>query len=141
MSSRIKTAIGPHRTCYPEAQPGLFPGGDLWRYAPARGMQGEPLCDLMMLLPAIKHERALRVLVQAQLQSVLEGFGDKVFFANLNIRLGILWVTVKSEPGLCGEVVDAIRSRIEGARTVCNYVQGPQKLRLTWREKVQRLLT
>ena len=141
MNSRSKTAIAHRRSNSPEVRPGLSPGQKLWRYAPARDAQGESLCDLMMLLPGLKQDRSLHIVVMAQLQSVLEGFGDKVFFADLNIRLGILWVTVKSEPGLCGEVVGAIRDRIEGARAICNYVDGPQKLRLSWKQKVKRLLT
>ena len=99
------------------------------------------MSDLMMLLPGIRKERTLSILIREQLQFVLEDFGEKVFFADLNIRLGVLWVTVSAEPGLCSEVADAIRARIEGARVVCSYVEGPQPAQLPWMARVRRLLT
>ena len=94
----------------------------------------------MLLLPVLQGNRHLSILIRQQLQEVLEGFGDRIAFADLNLRLGILWVTVESEPGLCGEVADAIMTRIEGARTVCHYIQGKQPERLAWKAKLKRLL-
>lgn len=119
----------------------ISPGGDLWRYLPMKDANDRPPCDLMMLLPGLKQERTLSVIIRHQLQEVLEGFGDRILFADLNVRLGIFWVTVTSEPGLCGEVADAIRGRIESARVVGNYIQCPQALKLPWMERVKRLLT
>ena len=86
----------------------LSPGGDLWRYAPVKDANNRSLCDLMMLLPGIKREPELQVLIQHQLQEILTDFGDRVLFSDLNLRLGILWVTVTPEPGLCGEIADGI---------------------------------
>jgi hypothetical protein len=94
----------------------------------------------MMLLPGKGMDASLRFLIRRQLQQVLEGFGDKVLFAELNHRLGILWVTVASEPGLCGDVVDAIRARIKGAKVVGNYVKKPPADRLPWTARVRRLI-
>ncbi len=81
------------------------------------------------------------ILIRQQLQEVLVGFGERIQFADLNLRLGILWVTVVSEPGLCGEVADAIRARIEGARILCNYIQTKQPEKLTWTTRFKRLLS
>jgi len=117
----------------------LYPGGDLWRYAPARDLHGRSLSDLMLLLPGLPGNRHLSILVRQQIQEVLEGFGERIQFADLNLRLGILWVTVDSEPGLCGEVADAIRARIEGARVVCSYMQSRQPERLAWMKRFKRL--
>jgi hypothetical protein len=122
-----------------EASARLSPGGDLWRYAPARDVQGRALSDLMLLLPGVQDKRELSFMIRQQLQDVLEGFGERVQFADLNLRLGILWVTVESEPGLCGDVVDAIRGRIEGARAVCHYMQSKRPERLAWRTRFKRL--
>ena len=117
------------------------PGGELWRYAPSADKEGKPLSDLMMLIPGKGLDESLRLLIRHQLQEVLQGFGDKVYFAELNHRLGILWVTVASEPGLCGDVVDAIRVRITGAKVVGNYVKKPPADRLPWTSRVKRLIT
>jgi hypothetical protein len=116
------------------------PGGDLWRYAPARDHKGQALSDLMMLLPVSQDNRHLSILIRQQLQAVLEDFGERIEFADLNLRLGILWVTVVSEPGLCGEVADAIKARIIGSRTVCNYMQSKQPVKIAWSAKFRRLL-
>ena len=140
MTEQTKTLIK-HRGCNVlQASAKFSPAGDLWRYAPARDRKGRALSDLMMLLPGLPGNRNLSIVISQQLQEVLEGFGDRIQFADLNLRLGILWVTVVSEPGLCGEVVDAIKARIEGARAVCNYMQSKQPLRLVWMDKFKRLL-
>lgn len=118
----------------------MSPGGDLWRYAPVRDSRGRALSDLMMLLPGLQQDRTLQILIRQQLQEVLEGFGECIQFADLNLRLGILWVTVASEPGLCGEVADAIRARIESARVLCNYLHNKQSEKLPWTTRVKRLL-
>lgn len=130
------------RTCDSLKKPDkLFPGGDLWRYAPVRDAQGRALCDLMMLIPGLKKGQNLPIIIRHQLQDVLESFGDQVMFADLNIRLGILWISVTPEPGLCAEVADAIHARIEGARLVGNYVRRPEPKKIPWRTRVIRLLT
>jgi hypothetical protein len=131
-----------HRSCDAlQVSAELSPGGDLWRYAPARDPQGQALSDLMMLLPMFPANRHRSIVIQQQVQAVLEGFGDRIAFADLNLRLGILWVTVVSEPGLCGEVADALKARIAGARTVCNYMQGKPSERITWMTRFKRLLS
>jgi hypothetical protein len=122
-----------------EASASLSPGGDLWRYAPSRDLEGRALSDLMLLLPGLQHNRDLSIIIRQQLQEVLEGFGDRIQFADLNLRLGVLWVTVVSQPGLCGDVADAIRERIEGARVVCNYMQSKAPERLAWKTRFKRL--
>jgi len=120
--------------------PERLPGGDLWRYAPVRDGEGRNLCDLMMLIPGLKQGRHLPLLLCQQLQEVLVGFDDRVCFAEVNERLGIVWVTVAPEPGLCGLVADAIRARIDGARVVGNYARPPAARRLPWMTRVRRLL-
>ena len=123
-----------------EAPAGLSPGGDLWRYAPTADTQGRALSDLMLLLPGLQQGRSVSILVRQQVQEVLQSFGERIHFANLNLRLGILWVTVVSEPGLCGEVADAITTRIVGARVVGNYLARQPAAKLPWRARVKRLL-
>ena len=130
------------RNCHAFADPEkLSPGGDLWRHAPVKDADGRLTSDLMILFPGLQQEHNLRIMIRQQLQEVLQGFGDQVIFADFNIRLGVLWVTVTSEPGLCSEVAQAIHARIEGARIVGNYIKCPEPARLAWMAKVKRLLT
>ena len=112
----------------------------LWRYVPVKDSKNQAYCDVMLLLPGIKKNRDLQVMIRQQLQETLEAFGDQVLFADLNLRLGIVWVTVVPEPGLCSDVADAIRQRVEGARIVGNYIKPAKPARLSWAKKFKCLL-
>jgi hypothetical protein len=117
----------------------LAPGGDLWRHAPARDAAGRPVSDLMMLLPGIRRGGAPATFVREQLRFVLQDFGDRVLFADLNLRLGVLWVSVRGEAGLNREVIEAIRARIAGARVVGHYPGTLVARKLPWWTRVKRL--
>lgn len=122
-------------------QPKLTPGGDLWRYAPVRDAAGRPVGDLMMLLPGLRGGGGrTAMLICEQLQLVLQEFGDRVLFAELNVRLGVLWVSVRGEAGLSAEVAAAIRARITAARVVGHYAGRPPGRKLPWTVRVKRLL-
>ncbi len=116
-----------HHERLPEAPQALEPAAPLWRHAPARDAAGKPLCDCMLLVPALRAGGLPRVLASAQLHAVLTEFGDRVVFADLNLRLGLLWVTVQSQAGLSAEVAGAIQQRLPGARLVGSYLQRPRR--------------
>ena len=120
-------------------QPELAPGGDLWRHAPTRDATGRPVSDLMMLLPGLRRGGGPATLVREQLQLVLQGFGDRVLFADLNLRLGVLWVSVRGEAGLNAQVIEAIRARIAGARVVGHYAGPLPARKLPWGTRVKRI--
>lgn len=119
----------------------VSPADALWRYAPSRDENHSPTSDLMMLLPGLKSaSNQVRDVIQNQLQDVLESFDDRILFADLNLRLGILWVTVRSEVGLCAEVINAIRNRIEDARSVSHYISRPDNQLLNWKSYIPKRL-
>jgi hypothetical protein len=77
-----------------------------------------------MLIPGLKHDSELQFArVKALLESVVKEFGDKVVFADINLKLNVVWVTVLPEPGLCYEVALAIRERIPEAVMVGNQIK------------------
>jgi hypothetical protein len=83
------------------------------------------LADLMMLIPGLKrYSEAQLIRVQILLESVVREFGDKVVFADINLKLNVVWVTVLPEPGLCREVALAIRDRIPEALMVGNQLKS-----------------
>ena len=124
----------------PSASPPFQPGAPLWRHAPARDREGSPLSDVLLLVPGLRQGGAIRDLVAAQLQAALGEFDDRVVFANLNLALGLAWVTVSAEPGLPGEVAEAIRRRVPDARLVSGQLQRPRTLQLGWAARVRALL-
>jgi hypothetical protein len=132
-------APAPFRHTPPAAADGLLPASPLWRHAPARDAAGKPFCDLLLMVPALRGEPAARTLVVAQLQAALEHFGDRVVFADLNLRLGLAWITVSPEPGLTAEVVEAVRRRLPAVRVVGDYLPRPRSRWLAWAQRVRAL--
>ena len=68
--------------------------------------------------------------VSAQLAAILTGFGDRVLFAELNLKLGLLWVSVAPEPGLCHEVAQTVRAHLPETRVIGSWMEGPRRKRL-----------
>jgi hypothetical protein len=111
--------------------PGFEPGAPLHQRAPRRDAEGRPVSDLMLLFPALK--KGLQPVVDrvsAELAATLAAFGERVLFAELNLKLGLLWVSVRAEPGLCHEVAQTVRARLPEARVVGSWLEGPVKPRL-----------
>jgi len=49
---------------------------------------------------------------------VLAGFDDTVVFAELNLRLNLLWVSIRPITGIRDDIAQALRSVIPDARLV-----------------------
>jgi hypothetical protein len=85
---------------------------------PTIGDDGTVYSDFMVLIPGMrdlsKAEFADRV---AGLQVVL-GQYDQVVFADLNVRLNLLWVTMTPELGLIPDLVSALCQRLPEVRLV-----------------------
>lgn len=113
------------------AAPAFGPGGPLYQRAPTRASAGRPVSDLMLLLPGLKGSlEPVISRVSAELTAVLAGFGDKVLFAELNLKLGLLWITVPGEPGLCHDVAQAVRTQLPETRVIGSWLESPGRKRL-----------
>lgn len=99
------------------------PGLPLWQVAPTRDLAGKRLTDFMMLIPRLRSrphveiERASR-----EIQAVLSLHQD-VVFADLNLKLNLLWVSLRPRPGAISELVAAIRLRVPEAVLVAHYAE------------------
>ena len=99
----------------------LGPAEPLWKRAPARDAEGRPLSDFMMLLPRLGRQPAHAISeVIETLESIFSEFADQVVFADLNLKLNVLWVTVRPIPGICSALPAAIVERIPQARLVAD---------------------
>jgi hypothetical protein len=102
---------------------GSGPGLPLWQVAPTRDSTGRRLTDFMMLIPRLRSrppadiERASR-----DIQSVLALHQD-VVFADLNLKLNLLWVSLRPSPGAISELASAIRLRVPEAVLVAHYAE------------------
>lgn len=99
----------------------LEPAEPLWKRAPTRGDDGRPLSDFMMIIPGLSRRPAehQQRTVEA-LREVLETYHRAVVFADLNLRLNLLWVTVRPIPGICLELPAALHARVPEAKLVAD---------------------
>jgi len=97
------------------------PGLPLWQLAPTRDTAGVRLTDFMMLIPRL-HSRPRAEIERASrdIQAVLALHQD-VVFADLNLKLNLLWVSLRPRPGAISELVAAIRLRVPEAVLVGHY--------------------
>ena len=90
----------------------------LYRRVPVRDENGRPLSDFMVILPGLrerpKHEFAETL---ARLQAVLVSFSE-VVFVDLNVPLNLLWVSVRSRPGVILELFGAVKLHLPEAKLV-----------------------
>ncbi len=97
------------------------PAEPLWKRAPARDAAGRPLSDFMMLFPGLRSKPA-RELQQVlnTLNGVLCSYDHAVVFADMNLRLNLLWVTVRPIPGICLELPAAIHHLLPEAKLIAH---------------------
>ncbi len=91
--------------------PGQWSCGEpLWKLAPKRDSEGQPYIDFMMLAPGFKKRPVhdLECLTRV-IQGVLARFENWVVFADFNLKLNVLWVSLKYRPGIMAEIVAALR--------------------------------
>jgi len=104
----------------------VSPSVPLHEVAPTRGEDGKPLSDFMMIIPKLKHQS--EEYIQQTLNSierVLNVYKEKVVFVDLNMKINVLWVTIKPVPGLILELSAAIKTQVPEALLVADH-QGEQ---------------
>lgn len=103
---------------------GTQPSPPLWQLAPTHDPSGRLLADFMMLIPRLRSRPPLEIeRASRDIQAVLALHQD-VVFADLNLKLNLLWVSLRPRPGAISELVAAIRLRVPEAVLVAHYA-GP----------------
>ena len=103
----------------------LDPAEPLWKRVPTYDDKGQRLSDFMMIIPRLAHrphhylKRTLN-----NIQEVLDGYEQVVVFADLNLKLNVLWVSVRPRPGICLELPTAIKARVPEAVLVAQNVNS-----------------
>lgn len=94
--------------------PGRWERGEpLWRRAPTRDHEGRPYHDFMLLAPRLNRRPPSEQEAVAHLvRGVLAEFDEWVVFADLNLKINILWISTRQRPGLMAELVAALRARL-----------------------------
>ncbi len=96
-------------------------GEPLWKVVPKRDETGRAYADFMMLAPGLNRRPAAdREGVPLLVRGVLEGFGDDVVFADFNLNINVLWVSLRCQPGLMSRVVCLLRARVPMLRLIAH---------------------
>ena len=96
----------------------IEPVRPLYERVPTRAEDGSPYSDFMVLILGIRDLPETEIADRASgLQAVL-GRYRQVVFADLNIRLNLLWVTLVPERGLIPDLMSALRQKVPEARFV-----------------------
>ena len=87
--------------------------------APSHDEDGRPLSDFMMLMPGLR-DKPRHLIDQAvkDIHLALTHFSDVVVFAEFNIKLNLLWVSVRPVNGIRMKIAGAIQERVPEAKLV-----------------------
>lgn len=87
--------------------------------APSRDENGKALSDFMMLVPGLREKP--KHLIDSTIQNMhlaLARFSDVVVFAEFNLKLNLLWVSLKPVNGIRMEIAGAIQELVPEAKLV-----------------------
>jgi hypothetical protein len=101
------------------SSPDLVPADPLYKRAPREDEHGRPLSDFMMIIPKLR-TRPQHLIQEtiSKIERVLDRNSHVVVFADLNLKLNVLWVTVKPSPGVCWNLPGQINSEVPEALLV-----------------------
>jgi hypothetical protein len=94
-------------------------GEPLRHRAPSHDENGKPLSDFMMLVPGLRDKP--KHVIDSTLQDIhiaLTHFSHAVVFAEFNIKLNLLWVSIRSIHGIRFEIAGAIQKHVPEAKLV-----------------------
>ncbi|WP_321529156.1 hypothetical protein [Sedimenticola selenatireducens] len=121
------------RKIMPDAQ--LHPGDPLWRRVPTADRGGQNLVDFMLLIPGLKrwapHRREQ---LYGELRELFSQHSDRVVFADLNMKLNLLWISHRQGKGISLTLFEAIRERVPEAVLVASQAE----VQLGLRERARR---
>lgn len=88
---------------------GMFEALPLYKRAPREDENGRPLNDFMMIIPRLRTlpPRVIQKRVD-KIQQVLENFSSLIVFADLNLKINVLWVLVRQSQKAIIEIPTAI---------------------------------
>jgi len=91
----------------------------LRKRAPALDEHGKPLSDFMVIFPGLRKKSSARIQqTTREIHRVLTRYGDTVVFAELNLAINLLWVSIRPVAGIRFAIAEDLRSTIPSARLV-----------------------
>jgi len=106
----------------PKAGTKISPDCPLHEVVPTRDEEGKPLSDFMMIIPKLKLQSEEYIQnTFNQLDKVLNVYKEQVVFVNMNMKMNLLWVTIRPVPGLILELSAAIKTQVPEALLVADH--------------------
>lgn len=106
----------------PKAGTKVGPAVPLHEIVPTRDENGKPLSDFMMIIPKLKHQSEDYIQSTLnQLDKVLNYYKETIIFVDLNMKMNLLWVSIKPTPGLILEIAAAIKTQVPEALLVADH--------------------
>ena len=97
----------------------LNPNKPLWQRVPTKDESGKYLGDFMMIIPKLKTASSEhRKNTLDALNCVLNRYQDTVVFADLNLKMNLLWVSVRPVKGIILELSSAIIESVPEAKLI-----------------------
>ena len=97
------------------------PNEPLWKRVPIKDSSGQLLSDFMMLIPRLSSQPAHRKKATIDaIEMVFRHYGKAIVFADLNLHINVLWVTVRPIPGICLELPAAIKHYVPEALLIAH---------------------
>ena len=91
----------------------------LRKRAPSHDEDGKPVSDFMMLVPGLRDKP--KHMIDSTLQDihiVLTNYNHAVVFAEFNLKLNLLWVSIKPIQRIRNEIAAAIQQHVPEAKLV-----------------------
>lgn len=99
-------------------------GVPLWQLVPKQDESGRHCTDFMMLAPGL-NKRSAREVRDAMLiiQAVLDDYGRWVMFADFNLKLNLLWVSLRHQPGVMSQIASVLHARLPMLKLVGHHAE------------------
>ncbi len=100
----------------------IEPSEPLWKRAPSRDNEGRAVSDFRMHIRGLKKRPHPEIQSRIELiQQVLSRYRDSVVFADLNLKINVLWVSLRADARLDMDVAAEIHDRIPEAKLLTAY--------------------
>lgn len=97
------------------------PAEPLWRRVPTRDASGRCLSDFMMIIPGLNRRSPAELKFRLiAIQRVLGRYPESIVFAELNLKLNTLWVTLKPISGLGLQIAMSVKLYVPEALLVAH---------------------
>lgn len=100
----------------------LLPAEPLYKRLPVCGQGGTRLNDLLMIFPGLKYQSASEQKKRLEkIESLLLPYKEDIVLAELNLKIGTLWLSFQSKPGLSAEIAAWLHHHLPESRLVAQH--------------------